>query len=73
MDSTAEHMRVTMQTLEKIFPGCVIALLVMPVGGVAGNRINYISNGTREDMRGMMREVLERWEGRRHDGPTGVQ
>lgn len=39
-------------------------LLVGEFGKMDGGRVNYISNGKREDMNASIRELLARWEGR---------
>ena len=39
-------------------------LLVAEFGKIDGGRVNYISNGEREDMVAMLREYLARVEGR---------
>ena len=48
-------------------------LLTAEFGKIDGGRVNYISNGEREDMIAMMREYLARVEGRYSDGPTTRQ
>lgn len=41
------------------------ALLVFPFGETPkGNRINYIGNGERDDIKVALKELLARWEGR---------
>lgn len=44
-------------------------LLVAEFGHTEGGRVNYISNGNRDDMRAMMHETLARMEGRYHEEP----
>ena len=44
-------------------------LLVAEFGRIEDGRVNYISNGEREDMIAMLREYLARVEGRYHE-PT---
>ncbi|SIT74567.1 hypothetical protein [Pontibaca methylaminivorans] len=44
-------------------------LLVAEFGKIEDGRVNYISNGEREDMIAMLREYLARVEGRYHE-PT---
>jgi hypothetical protein len=41
----------------------VFTLLVAEAGKIDGGRVNYISNGHREDMVAMLRELLLRFEG----------
>lgn len=48
-------------------------LLMAEFGKIEDGRVNYISNGEREDMIAMLREYLARIEGRAHDGPTTKQ
>ena len=48
-------------------------LLTAEFGKIDGGRVNYISNGKREDMIAMMREYLARVEGRYSDGPEAKQ
>lgn len=48
-------------------------LLTAEFGKIDGGRVNYISNGNREDMLAMMREYLARAEGRYQDGPETKQ
>lgn len=43
-------------------------LLVAEFGKMEGGRVNYISNGNREDMIAMLREYLGLLEGRSHHG-----
>lgn len=48
-------------------------LLTAEFGKIDGGRVNYISNGEREDMIAMLREYLARVEGRYQDGPERPQ
>lgn len=48
-------------------------LLTAEFGKIDGGRVNYISNGNRDDMLAMMREYLARAEGRYQDGPETKQ
>lgn len=48
-------------------------LLTAEFGKIDGGRVNYISNGNREDMIAMMREYLARVEGRYSDGSETKQ
>jgi hypothetical protein len=48
-------------------------LLTAEFGKIDGGRVNYISNGNREDMLAMMREYLARAEGRYSDGTETKQ
>jgi hypothetical protein len=43
-------------------------LLTAEFGKIDGGRVNYISNGQRDDMIAMMREYLARVEGRYSEG-----
>jgi hypothetical protein len=47
-------------------------LLVAEFGKMDGGRVNYISNGSREDMLTMLREYLARVEGRHAEPASGV-
>lgn len=47
-------------------------LLVAEFGKMDGGRVNYISNGNREDMLTMLREYLARVEGRYTEPATKV-
>lgn len=47
-----------------IKPRLGFVLLVAEFGKIDGGRVNYISNGNREDMLAMCREYLARAEGR---------
>lgn len=47
-----------------------VALLFFPFGGPEGGRVNYISNGRRENMIVAMKEWLARAEGRVIDTNT---
>lgn len=38
-------------------------LMVFPLGAAEGGRFNYISNGNREDVVTLMREMIARFEG----------
>lgn len=62
-------MEETVSTLQGLFPGAVVTLLLTYPENfpglrekVPGARTNYISSGEREDMAKAMRELLERWE-----------
>lgn len=46
-------------------------LLTAEFGKIDGGRVNYISNGNREDMIAMLREYLARAEGRYQEPPEG--
>ena len=46
------------------------ALVIAEFGKAEGGRVNYISNGNREDNTAMLRELLARWEGRYIEGGT---
>lgn len=48
-------------------------LLVAEFGQITDGRVNYISNGQRQDMIAMLREYLARVEGRAHTGPETKQ
>lgn len=48
-------------------------LLTAEFGKIEGGRVNYISNGNREDMIAMMREYLARVEGRYSEGSETKQ
>lgn len=41
-------------------------LLIMPFGAPEGARTNYVSNGKREDILVMLKEVVARFEGQAH-------
>ena len=68
-----ELMRAAMDGLQAIFPECAVVLLVTPFDAPVGGRVNYISNGKREDIVTLMREVIARFEGRAHDAPERPQ
>lgn len=48
-------------------------LLTAEFGRIEDGRVNYISNGDREDMIAMLREYLARLEGRAPDAPATRQ
>ncbi len=73
MKDTRDMLQGAMSGLTKVFPGCGVVLLVFPQDGKEGERTNYVSNCSREDIKAAMREVLARWEGRAHDAPSGKQ
>lgn len=50
-------------------PRVGFVLLTAEFGRIDNGRVNYISNGSREDMIAMLREYLARLEGRYHE-PT---
>ena len=52
-----------------VTPKIGFVLLVSEFGKIDGGRVNYISNGNREDMLAMCREYLARAEGR-YSEPT---
>jgi hypothetical protein len=45
-------------------------LLTTRFGDIHGGRVNYISNGERQDVIATLRELLARFEGRYVDGAT---
>ena len=53
--------------LPGVKPKIGFVLLVSEFGKIDGGRVNYISNGQREDMLAMLREYLARVEGRYSD------
>ena len=79
-DPIQEKHRVMMNelaaTLDELFNGkakprrIFFTLLVGEFGKMEGGRINYISNGNREDMSASIRELLARWEGRYREEGT---
>jgi hypothetical protein len=54
-------------------PAYGFVLLVAEFNKMDGGRVNYISNGQRDDMLTMLREFLARVEGRAHDAPRQRQ
>ncbi len=66
-------MQGTMAGLEQLFPGCALVLLVAPFGAPPDARVNYVSNGQRDDIVVMLKEVVGRFEGRTHDAPETKQ
>ena len=48
-------------------------LLTAEFGKIEGGKVNYISNGNREDMIAMLREYLARVEGRYSEGSETKQ
>lgn len=53
-------------------PNCFV-LLMAEAGKVEDGRVNYISNGHRDDMVAMLRELLARFEGRVAETPETRQ
>jgi hypothetical protein len=49
-------------------PNVGFVLLTSNFGEIDGGRVNYVSNGRREDMIAMMREYLARVDGNYHEG-----
>jgi hypothetical protein len=82
-DGPAEAQRKLMQALERVLdmtlngderPGPNgFVLLTFRFGETSGGRVNYVSNGNREDVLTALREFLGRMEGRAHDAPGTVQ
>lgn len=70
---SAARMQSVMSVLVEAFPKCAIALMVAPFDAPVGARVNWISNGKREDMVVMLKEVVARFEGRKHDAPESKQ
>lgn len=52
-------------------PRIGFVLLTAEFGKIEGGRVNYISNGRREDMIAMLSEYLARVEGRYQEPPEG--
>jgi hypothetical protein len=50
-------------------------LLICNFGEIAGGRVNYLSNGAREDIVSMLHEILARFEGRAvlEDAPSDAK
>ena len=71
--NTAEAMNHVMSALEKMFPGCALVLLIAPFSAPVGARVNYVSNGNRDDIVVLMKELVARFEGRAHDAPERPQ
>lgn len=69
-----DQMNKLAQTLDVFFnggstgPEIVFLLLVGEVNNTGGGRVNYISNGNRDDMLSLMKEYLARAEGRYVEG-----
>ena len=61
---TEMRLQIIMEELVKAIPDQVIILFIAPFGSHLGNRVNYISNANRDDMKVMMKEIIARWEGR---------
>ena len=64
-----EKMNILAQFLDDQFNGnkepkrVAFVMLISEFGNIDANRVNYISNGRREDIVTMMREILARFEG----------
>jgi hypothetical protein len=64
-----DQMNAIAQVLDEAFNGTerpkknAFVLLLAPFDGPEGARTNYISNGRREDILVMMKEVIARFEG----------
>lgn len=71
----AEHramMNAVAQSLDEVFnPGdtrrVAFVVLTANMGDYEGGRVNYISNGNREDIVSMLKELIARFEGRYAD------
>jgi hypothetical protein len=59
---SSEMMSKAIAALEKVFPGCGLVLLVVPFSEVPGESVNYISNVARENMRIMLKEMVDGWD-----------
>lgn len=59
--------------LPGVNPKVGFVLLMAEFGNIEDGRVNYISNGNREDMIAMLREYLARLEGRAMDPPASRQ
>lgn len=63
-------MNVLAHTIDELFNGTeepkriAFVLLTANFGDYEGGRVNYISNGNREDCVSMMKELIARFEGR---------
>jgi hypothetical protein len=57
--------------LPGVKPKVGFILLTAEFGKIDGGRVNYISNGNREDMLSMLREYLARAEGRYQEADEG--
>lgn len=70
-----DHMNALAAAIDDVLNGEIrpkkvgFVLLVFPFGEADDrSRINYISNGQREDIRVALKELLARWEGRYAEG-----
>lgn len=70
---SADLMQAVMERLVGVFPGCAVAVLVAPFDAPKDARVNWVSNGKREDMLVMMKELIARFEGRVQDTPEAPQ
>ena len=66
------------EALDKLFnklggPSIVFTLLVAKAGDIKDGRVNYISNGQRDDVVAMMKELIARFEGRYSQEESGKQ
>ena len=65
---TTDLMRRLAEGLDQVFNGDerpkkhAFVLLVMPFDAPPGARVNYVSNGVREDIVAMLKEVIEKYE-----------
>jgi hypothetical protein len=65
-----EQMQAVARAVDHVFNGDVrpkrtgFVLLVFPFGDAQSDRINYLSNGVREDVITAMKELIARFEGR---------
>lgn len=73
MTNTEQTLQRAMEALVQVFPDAGIVLLVAPFGGRPGQRVICISNGERENIIVLLKELLAHWEGRLQEAPSTKQ
>lgn len=61
-----ERMVAAMQGLERAFPGCAVALVVVPFGSKPGRSANWVSNADQVQMLALLKTLVALAEGRLH-------
>lgn len=63
-------MALAMPDLIALFPRCAVVLLVTPFDCTGGSPLHFSSNGSREDVLAVLKELIGKEEGRSHAAPA---
>lgn len=73
LDRTRREMQTMARVMDDHFNGTDVpkktcfVLLIMPFDGAPGSRVNYVSNGQRDDVLTMLKELTARFEDKKRE------